>query len=175
MQSHSMIRAELGNPVARDRLVGVARNILKDADESEDAAHDAVVQALSAASAFRQDARVSTWLHRVAVNAALMRRRKTKRTERKVAASKQEGDALPWLSTTAQTPSAAALIERAEQLVQLREAIARLPEAYRSVLEHHVYAEEPPEVVAEKLGLTPSAVRTRIGRARAQLATLLAA
>jgi RNA polymerase sigma-70 factor (ECF subfamily) len=175
MQPRSLIQAELRNPIARDRLVGVARNILKDADESEDAAHDAVVQALSAAGAFRQDARVSTWLHRVAVNAALMRRRKSKRAERKVAASRAEGDALPWLSPTAQTPSAAAMIEQAEQLARLREAIARLPEAYRSVLEHHVYAEESPEVVAQKLGLTPSAVRTRIGRARAQLADLLAA
>lgn len=174
MQSHSLIRTELGNRVARDRLVGVARKVLKDADDSEDAAHDAVVQALSAASAFRQDARVSTWLHRVAVNAALMRRRKAKRSERKIAASRDEGEALPWLATTEPTPSAAALIERAEQLTRLREAIARLPEAYRSVLEHHVYAEEPPEEVARKLGLTPSAVRTRIGRARAQLADLLA-
>lgn len=169
-----MIRNELGGREMRERMVRVARGILKDPDESEDAAHDAVVQALSACDRFRQDAMVSTWLHRIAVNAALMRRRKTKRIERNVAATKDESDTLPWLSSTAPTPSASALLEQAEQMERLRAAIARLPEAYRAVVERHVYAEEAPEVVAEKLGLTTSAVRTRIGRARAQLAALLA-
>src|SRR5690349_1360870 len=78
--SENAVRQELEHPAVRDRLVRVAGNILRDRREAEDAAHDAVLQALRAAGRFRAEAEVSTWLHRVAINAALMASRSRKRS-----------------------------------------------------------------------------------------------
>jgi DNA-directed RNA polymerase specialized sigma24 family protein len=65
----------------RERLVRAANRVLRE-HESEDAGHDAIVQALEAAGSFRQDAQVTTWLHRIAFTAALMGHRRTKRARR---------------------------------------------------------------------------------------------
>lgn len=167
------IRKELASRELRDRMVRVARSVLKDAEDSEDAAHDAVVAALSAAERYRGGAQVSTWLHRITVNAALMQRRKHKRAERKAEASRAQAEHLPWLASTDAAPLASTILEELEVQTRVRAALAALPPAYRSVMERHVVAEEAPPEVAAHLGLTLSAVRTRIGRARAQLQAAL--
>jgi RNA polymerase sigma factor (sigma-70 family) len=64
-------------------------------------------------------------------------------------------------------------VEDNELRQQLRAAVARLPEAYRVVVERCVYQEQTPETVAADLGITPSALRTRITRARDQLRALM--
>src|SRR5579864_7785146 len=61
------------------RLLSVARRILGNDDEAREAVHEAFVAAFRARQQFHGDARISTWLHRIAVNAALMRLRSRKR------------------------------------------------------------------------------------------------
>ena len=53
------IAAELSNPQARERMVHVALSILRDGTEAEDAAHDAVQQALRRSESFRKESLVS--------------------------------------------------------------------------------------------------------------------
>ena len=61
------------------RLYRVARSVLRDDAEAEDALQDAYLQAYRALPAFRGEAALGTWLTRIVVNAALMRQRKTGR------------------------------------------------------------------------------------------------
>jgi RNA polymerase sigma-70 factor (ECF subfamily) len=169
------ISTVLESPVARDRLVRVASRVLHGSGESEDAAHDAVVQALRAADSFRDQAQVSTWLHRVAVNAALMRlRRRTRAARRVTGAEDRELDQAAALSEDANVPSPGALYEAKQEAARVRAAVDALPALYRDVIRLVVFEEAPLDEAARALGLTPSAVRTRIGRARAQLRERLA-
>jgi RNA polymerase sigma-70 factor (ECF subfamily) len=167
MQAHQVKEAiALGE--TRARLVEVARRFFKDPADREDAAHDAVVQALRHADAFRGDAQIGTWLHRVTVNAALMRLRKRTRERRRAAPPPTGGPAVA-LELVDEAPVASARLEAEEQAARLRAAVATLPPSYREVVELCLLAETPPQVAARRLGITPSAVRTRIVRARAQL------
>src|SRR5689334_12202553 len=61
------------------RLLAVTRRILGNDDEAREAVQEAFVAAFRARQQFHGDARISTWLHRIAVNAALMRLRSKKR------------------------------------------------------------------------------------------------
>jgi RNA polymerase sigma-70 factor (ECF subfamily) len=157
----------------RTQLVRTARRILSD-DECEDAAHDAVVQALVSASRFREDAQVGTWLYRIAFNAALMKQRSARRASQRLLRVQREGHLLP-VATSGASPPASWLIEEGEQRAHLRAAVAQLPEVYRTVIERCVYEEQEPESVARALGITPSALRTRFARARDRLRQLLEA
>ena len=167
---------ELGNPELRKRLVRIASRVLRSEEDSEDAAHDAVVQALVAAERFRSDAQVTTWMHRIAVNASLMALRKSQRANRHLGALGVAGVAgLPveW-ALGGEASSVESDVASKDSRTRVREAVDKLPEDYRSVIEHCVYDEETAEEAAQALHLTPSAVRTRVGRARKRLHDLLA-
>lgn len=166
---------ELGSPELRKRLVRIAGRVMRSEEDSEDAAHDAVVQALVAADRFRSDAQVSTWMHRIAVNASLMALRKGQRANRHLGALGAAGVAgLPvdW-AMGGQTMSVEGEVASADSRSRVRAAVEQLPEDYRTVIEHCVYEEETAEEAARALQLTPSAVRTRVGRARKRLQDLL--
>ena len=169
------VREEIGQDITRDRMVRTARKVLTE-EEAEDAAHDAVVQALVSADGFRADARVGTWLYRIAFNAALMQQRGSRRRRQRMVRFRAEGgdsasDAA-WLGAEP-APSAARTLEEREARARLRAAVTRLPDAYRAVIERCVYAEEDADKVAADLGLSPSALRTRFARARAHLKALV--
>src|SRR5699024_2126147 len=66
----------------RDRLWAVALRTMRDPDEAADALQDAMISAFRAAGGFRAESAVTTWLHRIVVNACLdrIRRRKSRPT-----------------------------------------------------------------------------------------------
>ena len=166
---------ELQHPELRKRLVRIAARVLRTDEDAEDAAHDAVVQALAAAERFRSDAQVSTWIHRITVNASLMALRKSQRANRNLGAVGNAGVAgLPvgW-ALGGEDSSLEADVFEAENRERVREAVDQLPDEYKSVIEHCVYEEATAEQAADVLHLTPSAVRTRVGRARKRLRLLL--
>jgi RNA polymerase sigma-70 factor (ECF subfamily) len=168
------VRAELGHAQTRERLVRTARRVLGE-PESEDAAHDAVVQALAAAERFRDDAQVGTWLHRIAFNAALMSYRKRTRSGSRLSRAQREAVDARWLGHGEPEETAAAALEGDEIRRILRNAVAQLPETYREVIELCVYDEKQPGPVSQVLGITASAVRTRVSRAQDRLRKLMAA
>ena len=167
------IRDELGRAQTRQRMVRTAQRVLGER-ESEDAAHDAVVQALAASERFREDAQVTTWLHRIAVNAALMSHRYAARSNHRLARARTEAVDPRWLGQGQQEETATAALEEDEIRRSLRNAVAQLPETYRQVIELCVYDERDPGHVSDALGITPSAVRTRFSRAQVRLRKLLA-
>ena len=138
-QTSNPVSAELSSPQARERLVHVALSILRDGVDAEDAAHDAVEQALRGSGSFRAKSLVSTWLHRVVVNAALMRARRRRRAAERVAANDQagQGDVVALLRDSSPTP--AVRLEDMEDRSRLHAAVAQLPRPYRDVVQLCVF------------------------------------
>lgn len=158
------------------RMLAVARRMLRSEEDASDAVQDAFLSAFRALDAFQGDALLSTWLHRIAVNACLMKLR-TRR--RKPEASIEE--LLPaFLEDGHQAQPACAWQEASdEQLARedlrrlVRACIDRLPEGHRTILVLRDVEELDTEETAALLGLTAGAVKTRLHRARQALRTLL--
>lgn len=158
------------------RMLATARRLLRDEAESRDAVQDAFLQAFRCWKDFRGQSQVSTWLHRIVVNAALMRlRRKARR------GSVSIEPLLPTFDATghrvgaqpAWGASADELLERRETREMVRRRIDELPRDYRAVILLRDIEEMSTEDAAEALGITPGAVKTRLHRARMALRTLL--
>ena len=157
------------------RLFAVAQRLLRNDDEARDAVQDAFLSAFKNLSAFNGEARLSTWLHRITVNAALMRLRSRKRR-----AECSIDDLLPrfdeagdWAETSRIAPSSHDLIERGETRRIVRGCIDRLPESARTVLLMRDIEDLDTDEAAELLGITPNAVKIRLHRARQALRTLI--
>jgi RNA polymerase sigma-70 factor (ECF subfamily) len=173
------VTAELTRPAARQRLLQLARSILHEDSDAEDAVHDAVVQALRASAGFREEARASTWLHRVTVNASLMTIRKRNREQLRAPArpanDSDDGPLVELARHRDDNPGPAALLEAREENLRLRRAVAALPALYEEVVRLCLIDELPLPDAARALGISASAVRTRICRARGFLRQRLAA
>jgi RNA polymerase sigma-70 factor, ECF subfamily len=158
------------------RLLAVARRILGNDEDAKDTLQDAFVSAFRAIHAFEGTARLSTWLHRIVVNVALMKLRSRRRKPETLI-----DDLLPAFhedghhveAFAAWTDTAEALLQRAETRQQVRAAIDRLPETYRLVLVLRDIEELDTREAAAALGITPNAVKIRLHRARQALRTLL--
>jgi RNA polymerase sigma-70 factor (ECF subfamily) len=158
-------------------MLAVCRRLLRNHEQdAQDAVQDAFVSVFRSIASFEGDARLSTWLHRIAVNAALMKLRSRKRRpERPIE------DLLPKFSEDGhhvEPPApwddrADVRAEREETRAFVREAIDRLPENYRVVLLLRDIDELETEQVAEILSITPNAVKIRVHRAHQALRTLL--
>jgi RNA polymerase sigma-70 factor (ECF subfamily) len=158
------------------RMLAVARRILRDEEEARDAVQEAYLLAFRALPRFAGESRVSTWLHRIVVNAALMRiRRRKARPEEAIdallPAFRADGHATEVFRDWRE--GADALLERRETRELVRAAIDRLPESYRLVVLLRDIDELDTAEVAELLGVTPNAVKIRLHRARQALRALL--
>jgi RNA polymerase sigma-70 factor (ECF subfamily) len=159
------------------RLLSVTRRILKDEEEARDAVQDAFISAFKARHQFNADSRISTWLHRIAVNAALSRLRSRRRRP-----EESLDDLLPRFLPnghhvehfTAWTEPADVTISRKETAEQVRSAIDSLPETFRTVLMLRDIEGLSSQETASLLSITPNAVKLRLHRARMALRTLLA-
>jgi RNA polymerase sigma-70 factor (ECF subfamily) len=153
------------------RLFRVARSILKDDAEAEDALQEAYVQAYRSMSSFRGDAEVATWLTRIVINQALMRLRKRKRERNVVPFGNQHPDQgtqeADVADPHAESPSDFTL--RAEIRKMIERRIDELPVAFRTVFVMREVEEMTVHETAECLGVPEGTVRTRLFRARALL------
>lgn len=155
-------------------LLAVARRLLGDGEDARDAVQDAFASAFRAIGSFAGEARLSTWLHRIAVNAALMKLRTRRRKP-----EQPIDDLLPVFEADGhrRDPGGpwqpAERLERREVRKRVRDAIERLPESYRTVLVLRDIEELDTAEVAEHLGVTAGVVKTRLHRARQALRTLL--
>jgi len=158
------------------RLYRVARSVLRDDAEAEDALQDAYLQAYRALPAFRGESALGTWLTRIVVNAALMRQRKTGRRADVIELGADFGsdDAIlprDRLDGPAQ-PELAALRAQTRRLIET--GIDKLPAAFRTVFVLRAVEELTVEETAATLDIPAATVRTRYFRARAMLREALA-
>jgi RNA polymerase sigma-70 factor (ECF subfamily) len=158
------------------RLLAVAQRILRNEDDARDAVQTAYLAAFRSLDRFEGGSRLSTWLHRIVVNAALMKIRSRKRRpeesiEPLLPAYLDDGHHVERFSEY--DIPADSMLERAETRAAVRECIGQLPDRYRAILVLRDIEEISTGEVAAMLGLTPNAVKIRLHRARQALATLL--
>jgi RNA polymerase sigma-70 factor (ECF subfamily) len=158
------------------RLFRVARAILKDDAEAEDALQDAYLDAYRHIDDFRGGSTLGTWLTRIVINQSLMRLRRHKRDSIVVPFGQQPEDSAPSEAdvedVAKESPSVAVL--RAEVRRVLEQRIDELPVAFRTVFIMRDVEEMSVEETAECLSIPPATVRTRLFRARALLRAALA-
>lgn len=152
------------------RLYRVARGILRDDGEAEDAVQEAYLRGFAALSRFRGEANLSTWLTRIVLNEALGRlRRQRPSVELSVLDAPQEltgGRVIPFpsMATAQDDPERSAARREIRRL--LEKAVDELPEPFRVVFVMRDIEEMSVEETALNLGLRPETVRTRLHRAR---------
>jgi len=163
--------------VYSSRLLAVTRRILGSDEEARDALQDTFLSAFRSIARFEGDSRLSTWLHRIAVNAALMkvrtRKRKPERSiEELLPAYRDDGHHAEGFVSW--EPPVDVAMEIAHNRALVRDCIAELPEQYRVVLMLRDIEDIDTVDVAAMLGISPNAVKIRLHRARQALRTLLA-
>jgi RNA polymerase sigma-70 factor (ECF subfamily) len=164
---------ELIKPYQR-RVYTATYSILRNDADAEDAAQEAFLKALAHIQQFRAEARFSTWLIQIAVNEALMRRRKNHSDVMEPIGERQEDDGTYTPRDFAdwrEIPSEA--LERKELRQKLADAVATLAEKYREVFVLRDMQHLSIEETAEMLGISSASVKTRLLRARLMLRDLL--
>jgi RNA polymerase sigma factor (sigma-70 family) len=149
------------------RLYRVAHGVLGDNAEAEDVVEEAYLRAFANLTEFRGDARLSTWLTRIVLNEALVRRQRRRMVElRSMEALQDPADAsmLTLGSARAANPEAATALAEIRRL--LERAVDGLPEPFRIVFVMRDVEEMSIEETALHLGLRPQTVSTRLHRAR---------
>lgn len=157
-------------------LLAVARRFLRNEEDAQDAVQQAFLSAFRALPGFQGQCRLTTWLHRIVTNTALMKlRSRTRKPEQSI-----ESLLPTFLDDGHQAaPMSDWSIDADRQLLQrevrerVRAAIDRLPEAYRTVLLMRDIEELDTQETADLLGVSEGAVKTRLHRARQALASLL--
>ena len=165
---------ELVKPYER-RIYTTAFAILRNEAEAEDAAQEAVLKAFTHIGQFRAEARFSTWLTQIAVNEALMRRRKAHTEIMEPIGEREEDDGSYTPRDFAdwrEIPSE--VLEKKEIRQKLASAVATLAEKYRQVFVLRDIQHLSIEETAEALGISRASVKTRLLRARLMLRDLLA-
>jgi RNA polymerase sigma-70 factor (ECF subfamily) len=143
------------------RVYAVVRRIAGDDDLAQDYAQEAWIRAIRALPSFRGDARFSTWLHRIAVNAALQALRKADTRK------KREGP-VPDEVPIAPKPRDSLLQRRLEQ------ALDGLPQGMRRVLILHDVEGYTHEEIGDVLGVTSGTSKSQLSKARAKMRAMLA-
>ena len=158
------------------RMLTMARRYVGNEEDAKDVVQTAYLCAFRALNQFAGAAQLSTWLHRIVVNTALMklrsRRRKPEESiEDLLPAFQEDGHHVEHFSEWC--APADQLMERKETRTTVRACIEQLPDNYRTVLMLRDIEELSTQEVAERLEMTPTAVKVRLHRARQALSTLL--
>ena len=142
---------------------GLALRLTADEEDARDVVQDAYLRAYRSLDRFRGDAKFSTWLYRIVANCAstTMGRRRRHRhdelpDEAHVADARADGD-----------PAVQAAV--ADLRAQLDEAIRELPPRLRAVVVLRDVYDLPHDAIADELGISVSAAKVRLHRARRRL------
>lgn len=136
------------------RVYALCLRMSGDADRAEELTQDVFVRAWSRLSSFRGDSAFGTWLHRIAVNAVLQKRRGDRRRELRV----ETRDALEL--------DAPAPRERPGDRMDLERAVAALPEGARAVFVLHDVQGYKHHEIADMMGLAVGTTKAQLHRAR---------
>lgn len=157
-------------------MLAVARRILRNDEDAQDALQDAFLQVHRAIGTFRGESSLATWLHRIARNSALLRiRRASRRPEISLEPLLPVYDETGHrVGEVAHLPAAPdAVLEQREVRDGVRACVERLPLRYRAVIVLRDLQEKSTLEAAEVLGVSESVVKVRLHRARRALATLI--
>jgi RNA polymerase sigma-70 factor (ECF subfamily) len=157
-------------------MLAIASRILRNDEDARETVQDAFLSAFKGLARFDGRSKLLTWLHRITLNAALMklrtRRRKAERSIEDLLPHFTDDEhqidrPAPW------SEQAVDIAQRHELRATVRGCIDRLPEAYRTVLLLRDIEGLDTEETARLLGANTAVVKTRLHRARQALRTLL--
>ena len=181
----SLVKAlRAGDSVAFERLVReyggrllvVSKRLLSNHEDALEAVQDGFLSAFRSLDSFDGRSQFATWLHRIVVNASLMKlRSKRRRPEQSIddllptflADGHQVAPDAPWRRSGYENA------EKKELQAMVRSKVESLPDSYRVVMVLRDIEELDTVTVAQMLEITPGTVKVRLHRARQALRTLL--
>ena len=158
------------------RLYRIARSMLRNGADAEDALQESYLRAYNSLGEFRGESSLATWLSRLVVNECMSRHRRQARRDNivPIVSADAQGDEESYTMAAADMEGPDASFARAELRVLIERKLDELPETYRTVFVLRCVEELSVEETAECLGIPPATVRTRQFRARGMLRELLA-
>ena len=169
-------RAQTGDDAAfaelirrqRTACIKLALSILRNAQDAEDEVQNAITKAYLHLGKFQQDSKFSTWLTRIVVNQCLMRLRTAKRS-RTVYIEDASPQPQRVFDPVAYGDTPEQALAKEQVLSVVRKEIGKIPPLLRNVVVLRDVQQLPMPLVAEKLGISVAAAKSRLLRARVEL------
>jgi RNA polymerase sigma factor (sigma-70 family) len=154
-----------------NRVLQTTYRVTRNRQDAEDALQDAFLNAFTHMKNFEGRSRFSTWLTRIAINSGLMILRK-KRNIYEIPIADHEGNVTAWEPRSPLEDPEICYVQGERQRL-LRKAIHRLPRVSREVIQLRQAKEHSVQEIAQSLGITVPAVKSRLSRAKNVLRTSL--
>ena len=150
-------------------VMKIALSIVRDKQDAEDEVQNAFWKAYEHINQFQRDAKFSTWLTRIVVNQCLMRLRQGRRAKFSYLEDTQPGEDMGPLELRDMRQSPEESLGQAEVAAMLEKEIHRTPPLLRNVFLLRDVQEKPMTEVAQSLGISVAAAKSRLLRARTEL------
>lgn len=166
-----LVRASSG------RMLSTALRLVRGDEDAHDVVQEAFLLAFRSLPSFEGRCRLSTWLHRIVINVALMKLRSRRRRpeisiEDQLPRFGADGSRVVETHDVVDLTPADAF-ERETMRLLLRRCMDRLPDSHRTVLLLRDFEDLSTEETAKVLGIRAAAVKVRLHRARQALKTLM--
>jgi len=149
------------------KIFALCFGMLSREDDARDAAQDTFIAAYRNLANFRGEAKVSSWLHRIAVNQCLTKQRRTKTRSETFLDDENGEEERVFIAPPGQSP--ARITEQNERLSHVRHAVHALPADLRQVIVMKEFEEMTFQEISEILELPLSTVKSRVYTALKQL------
>lgn len=153
----------------QSQCMKLAMSILRDRADAEDEVQNAMWKAFDHINQFQQDARFSTWLTRIVVNQCLMRLRQLRRTRFLYIDEPATAEEVMPFELRDEQPDPEKVLGTQEVSSVVRKEISRIPPLLRNVFLLRDVQQLPMPDVAQRLGISVAAAKSRLLRARAEL------
>ncbi len=149
------------------KIFALCFGMLAREDEARDAAQETFIAAYRSLSRFRGEAKVSSWLHRIAVNQCLTRKRRAKTRSEEFIDEEKNDEERFFVAPERQSPTR--ITEANERLTLVRQAVTSLPSDLRQVVVMKEFEEMTFQEISETLEVPLSTVKSRLYTALRQL------
>jgi RNA polymerase sigma-70 factor (ECF subfamily) len=164
-----------------DSIFSLAYRILQDKEEAYDVLQETALSAFKNLKRFKGKSSFSTWIYRIALNFALMRKRKQKSLAKKMVVIPTDDETKIYDSVESEEvkniqnvyDNPLKNLEQQELINILNDSLNKLPEKYRTVFILKELEGRPVEEIAKILNLSTSAIKTRLHRSRMYLKELM--
>ena len=157
-----------------NRVFQTTYRITRNRQDAEDAVQDSLLKAFTHLNEFQEKSSFSTWLTRIAINSALMiLRKKRVCVEISIDGSDDSGETYERWEPRALTEDPENRLARTEREELLRDAILRLPPVIREAVELRQARQYSTREIAQALGISVPAVKSRLSRAKLALRAAL--
>ena len=149
------------------KIYALAYGILGSCEDARDASQETFIAAYRNLQGFRGEAKVSSWLHRIAVNQCISRQRRARVRAETALEDEASAPEATLLSAAGESPARAT--ESKQRAEAVRRAVASLPQELREVVLMKEFEELTFQEIADALRVPPSTVKSRLYTALRQL------